>query len=114
MAWKPGQTGNPNGRPIKDRALTTILERAGSQTVEIDGKRISGKHLIAHLLWEIVTTGKATMPDGTVMVVSPGDWFDIVKFIYTQVDGPVKQEVDVTSNGNTIFVEYVNDWRETQ
>lgn len=54
------------------------------------------------------------MPDGGMIVVSPRDWLDVVKFIYTQIDGPVKQELDVTSNGNTIFVEYVNDWRETE
>jgi hypothetical protein len=112
--WGPGQSGNPTGRTPKERALTAVLETAGSQTVDVNGKRVSGNRIVARLLWEIAATGKATMPDGAVMLVSPRDWLDVVKFIYTQVDGPVKQEVDVTSNGNTIFVEYVNDWRETQ
>lgn len=101
-SWKKGQSGNPNGRPPKSRALSEILEKTGNQSVEVDGKKIAGKRLIAFLLWQVATTGQASFPDGTVLSVSPRDWLDIVKFIYTQVDGPPKGEMDVTSNGQTL------------
>ena len=28
MPWKPGQSGNPNGRPLKDRAFSDALRAA--------------------------------------------------------------------------------------
>ncbi len=100
--WKPGESGNPNGRPPKHRALTEILSKAGSRTVEYEGRRISGKRLVARLLWLLATTGKAAMPEGAVLMVSPSEWLDVVKFLYTQIDGPPKQEMDLTSGGQPI------------
>ena len=95
--WKPGQSGNPKGKPPKHRELTEILQRAGAQTIEIDGKSVTGKRLVARMLWEIATTGQTKMPDGTpegrLILAGPDAWFDIVKFIYAQVDGPPPQSV---------------------
>ncbi len=84
--------------------MTEILERAGSRTIEYKGQRISGKRLVALLLWQIGTMGKADMPDGTVLSVSASDWFDVVKFLYIQIDGSAKQEMDVTSGGQPITI----------
>ena len=36
------------------------------------------------------------------------------KWLADYLIGTPEQKLDVTSNGNTVFVEYVNDWRETQ
>lgn len=101
-SWKKGKSGNPNGRPPKSRALTEILEKAGNKSIEVDGKNVAGKRLVASLLWDVATTGKATFPDGTMLAASPQDWMAIVKFIYTQIDGAPKAEMDMTSNGETI------------
>jgi len=103
MAWVKGQSGNPNGRPKKKRALTRILESAGCKTLEdTDGKRRSGKRIAARLAWEGVTTGEVKLPSGTTLVLSPSDWLSLYKWIYAQVDGPPKIEsaIDVTSGGD--------------
>jgi hypothetical protein len=106
--WKKGKSGNPNGRPPKNRALTEILEKAGSQSVEVDGKKVASKRIVAALLWQVATTGMATFPDGSILSVSPQDWLAVVKFIYAQIDGPPKAEMDVTSNGETIPVSFID------
>lgn len=100
--FQTGQSGNPKGRPPKGRALTDILERAGSRTVEIDGKNVSGKQLIARMVWELAMTGRSTYPDGREIVVPGEDWFNIVKWLYQHIDGPPKGEVDITSDGKPI------------
>jgi len=103
MAPKKGTTNNPHGRPKKDRALTDLLMRELSHTVDVDGKPISGKRLIAKSVVDAVTTGKIKFPkDKEDSVISVKDWIDFVKWLYVHIDGSVKTEVDVTSNGKEI------------
>ena len=104
MPWKKGQSGNPAGRKPKGRTLTDILEKTGSKTVVIDGKRVSGKRLLARILWDIATTGKAAFPDGTELIVAPADYLAVIRFIYQHIDGPPKSEMDITSGGEVIKV----------
>jgi len=94
--WQVGESGNPRGRPPKARALTEILQRAGAKTLEDGGKRISGRRLVARLLWDLATSGKASFPDGKVLEITPADWFDAVKFLYQHIDGPPKQSMEVS------------------
>jgi hypothetical protein len=103
--WQPGESGNPAGRPPKSRALTAILERAGSQTLDVDGKKVSRKRLLAELAWQLVSTGKATFPDGTVLEAAPKDWLETVKWIYSHIDGPPKQVLEHTGKdgGDVVF-----------
>ena len=109
MPWKPGQSGNPVGRRPKERPLTKILETAGSKTVDDQDKRVSRKQVLARLVWEVATTGKALMPDGTTLQVDPKDWFDVTKFIYQHIDGPPKTNLDITSGGETINIKVIYD-----
>ena len=54
------------------------------------------------MLWEGASTGKTTMPDGSVLELGPTDWFALVRFLYGQIDGPPIKQLDVTSNGQRI------------
>lgn len=99
MAPPKGKSNNPKGRPPKGRALTEILERAGSKTVEVDGKKVSGKHLAARMAWELVTTGLTRFPDGRELKADFREWFEAVKWIYSQIDGPPKQELEHSGPG---------------
>lgn len=96
-SWKPGQSGNPKGRPKKSRALTEILARGGSKTIEdADGKRRSGKRIVARLLWQAATTGVVQFPDTKeTMTIPLSDWLGIIKFLYTHIDGPPDQALGV-------------------
>ena len=112
MPWVKGQSGNPNGRPPKSRALTAILERAGSRTVEIDGKRVSGKRFMAQALFEIVTTGETRLASGREIVAGPQAWLEIVKFVYAQIDGPPPKDVNIGGQEDNPFIIDVV-WDET-
>jgi hypothetical protein len=107
--FQPGQSGNPNGRPKKERALTDLLEKAGSATVVYDGQSISGKRLVARMVWQGILTGEVKFPDGKKMRLSPTDWKSFVNWIYTHIDGPPKSELDITSDGEKIVVQVVKD-----
>lgn len=54
------------------------------------------------MAWEGLTTGIVTFPDGKRLELSPGDWKDLLKWIYAHVDGPPKAELDVTSAGEQL------------
>lgn len=95
MTFKKGESGNAKGRPLKNRALTDILEKAGS-TKKVYGQDIAPKRIVAELLWQAAATGEVTFPgdtDATPLDIE--DWFGVVKFIYQHIDGPPKSEMDV-------------------
>jgi hypothetical protein len=86
--WRSGSSGNPTGRPKKERALSAILAAAGNVTVlDDDGKKTSRARQLAADLWALAL-------DRTL---KPDDRIAAAKLIYSQVDGPPKQEVDITT-----------------
>lgn len=113
--WKPGQSGNPNGRPPKSRALTAILETALNRTIpgspQADTK-IARKRILAEHIAEFVTTGRVTLPDSSVLEAeSVTDWLAAVKWLYQHIDGdPPKQLEHSGRDGDLlrILIEYAD------
>ena len=95
MPQPKGVSGNPRGRPPKNRALTEILEKAGAAQVDINGDKVSGKRLLARLLWEGATTGIVTFAADRTYALPVDQWVGLVRFLYQQVDGPPKQDIEV-------------------
>jgi hypothetical protein len=94
MAAPKGNRNNPNGRPPKNKALTTALEASLGRAIEVDGKRVNGKRVLADLVVSFLTTGKAKFPgDEEYSIISIADWTGMVKWIYDRVDGRPIQPV---------------------
>ena len=87
--FQPGQSGNPNGRPVK-RPLTEALKRllAGDTTVKIDGKERKLPTIDALMR---VAINRAMKGDPRFM-----------REILDRVDGKVLEQLDLTSAGEKI------------
>jgi len=70
--WKPGQSGNPNGRPKKENCLTDILK-----------SKVDAEDLAERLI------NAANNGDMTAM-----------KYIYDRIDGRPRESVDIDSRSD--------------
>ena len=85
--------------------MTTLLERALSRSLEFEGKRVSGKRVLARMVAEVLTKGTATFPDGKVLEVAAKDWLEFAKWAYGHIDGSPKQTLEhVGAGGGPIIV----------
>lgn len=100
MGAPQGNRNNPNGRPPKSRSLTAALEAALAKPILLEGEtasvKVRGHVLVAALVTELATTGVATLPGGKVLDASPKDWLETVKWLYSHIDGPPKQELELS------------------
>lgn len=82
--WKPGQSGNPNGRPPKAWTMSTLIEEALEEVEAQSGK--SFKHLVAKRLAHMAVGGD----------------IQAIKEINDRIDGKARQFTDITSGGDKI------------
>ena len=115
-AWKPGESGNPAGRPKKNHALSAILADASKKNlyVKIDGvvKKLTRNDLIAEILMNAVLTGVVQFPihcdqagneepKRPDLPLDTGEWIKLTDFYYKRVEGnpgtKPKEEIEDTS-----------------
>jgi len=102
MAPAKGTTNNPNGRPPKSKALTDLLVKRLNKTVEVSGKKIAGKRVVASLVSQVLTTGRLTFPGDTGQsVVSIKDWMEFVKWAYQYLEPPTNS-LDLSTLGQAL------------
>ena len=114
MPYKKGQSGNPKGRPVKSRTLTAILETAGKEKIEVNGAPVKRHDFLAAKVWQAVIEGKVVLLDDVTLKLSTADWRETVEFLYKQIDGPPKQEIDMTTQGEKITNTLTEDERITR
>ena len=108
MPGVPGRTNNPNGRPPKSKSLTTVLDKALGRTLEVDGRKVSGKRVLANLVAEALTTGRFKFPgDETVSVISVKDWIEFAKWAYQYLEPPAQRVETSGPGGGAIEVIHV-------
>lgn len=110
-AWKPGQSGNPKGRPKNARLLSDRLRAAASKTIEVDGKPIAGSIIAARIAWEAITKGKVKFPDDTEeTILSFDQWLGLMKFVYGQTEGAPPTAIEHTgADGGDIVIRIHGD-----
>ncbi len=81
MSWKPGQSGNPNGRPKRDWTFAGEIEKALEEATK-DGKTI--KH---HLVRSLLKAGLS----GNVIAIEK---------IMNRLDGMPQQKVEMDARGD--------------
>ena len=86
--WKPGQSGNPNGRPPKAWTMSSLIEEALEEVEAQSGK--SFKSLVAKRLAHMAVGGD----------------IQAIKEINDRIDGRPQQKTDLTSGGKPIEVSF--------
>lgn len=98
--WKPGQSGNPSGRPDKARALADLMRK--ELDAEVNG--VPTKTLIVKRAISALMTGTLEFVDKRTkkLKLSPKDWIDLYKFVNTHLDGPAKIEVEMSRGSGEV------------
>lgn len=106
--FKPGQSGNPRGRPPKARALANqleqLLKRKGA-----DGR--TGKQAFAEAVISGLTRGYIEFPTSTEQYEKPvrigltgQEYISLSRIVLAHLDGPAPTNVDLTSGGKPLNV----------
>lgn len=86
--WKPGESGNPNGRPKRGWTWADLVEEAASELLgTTSGEKIEAKKIIAKRL---------------VKMAAEGDR-QAIKDIMDRMDGYPQQSTDLTTQGGRIL-----------
>lgn len=72
-SWKPGQSGNPAGRPKRGTSLKEVFEGYGDKIIK-GGKSQTQKETLAQKMWDMAMGGDPIM----------------CKYVFDRLEGPVK------------------------
>jgi len=84
--WKPGESGNPNGRPLKIKTIPDILHKIGEEEGTVDGK--TKLDVIMYKVFQFALEGKP--------------W--AVQFIADRTEGKAKEFKEITHNNQPIKI----------
>lgn len=103
--WNPGQSGNPKGRPVKDRTFAHLLERELAH--KFNG--VPKKKLWLTLLADALATGRIKFPeDEKQSVISLETWASLSFKTLAHLEPPPK-EIELKSDEPIeLIVKYVN------
>jgi hypothetical protein len=105
--WEKGQSGNPKGRPKKQRALTRVLQLELSRRYQMaDGTFVEGKRYIARIIRQALSNGIIELANGAVITLAADDIIKLLQWSYQHIDGAPIQEIDV-SNDQPFVVQIV-------
>ena len=92
-SWKPGQSGNPKGRPKKAECLTSLLREEMDRIDPTDKQKRTHKELIVLATMSLAKAGNSTA----------------LKEIWERLDGKVRDKLELT--GGAELVERLNEGR---
>lgn len=104
-AWKPGVSGNPNGRPPKRRALTELLNVASGRRISygLDHKsKTSRKRFLAEAVWRLLTEGEVEFTNGEKLKLNGREYVQLVQWLYNHMDGPPRLDMDLSTLGEQL------------
>ena len=58
--WKPGESGNPKGRPSKGKSWASMLDKIGEEVIQVQKKGMSRKEAICRVLYNNAASGDNT------------------------------------------------------
>ena len=68
-------------------------------------QKIKNRDILATILWDLVTMGRALLADGEELVPdSYSDWLATVKYLVTHLDGPIGGEEGLGTNVFKVYV----------
>jgi hypothetical protein len=100
QTWKPGQTGNPTGRPKEGESWKSIMKDVSNRTFEEQAERVGKKTELGQMLMQ-QSSNKATIKENIVTRVAialmndptPGLWNGWME----RQDGRVPLALDITT-----------------
>lgn len=98
----------PDVAPTVKRIIAASLAAQGEVKVPYEPdafRKTKQRDILATILWDIVTSGKGELADGTVLAPeSYADWLATVKYLSLHVDGPVGNEGEMGTNVFKVYV----------
>lgn len=105
-SWKPGQSGNPAGRPKDGESWAAVIKSVGDMypqdILEFIGKNNDLGRAIAMLPKDVQLKYLVTARVFAALMFEPNSslWTGLMD----RAEGKVKDQIDLTSNGETVSV----------
>ena len=101
--WSKGQSGNPNGRPPKSRALAELLSKASLKrypNTQPDGttKMEQARKIFAEHVWKALVTGQIIFDEENKIELIGRDYIALAQMVIVHLDGPAPTDIDVNTD----------------